>query len=359
MLELLRRRAPERRDVQAGRIALADDVADGAALARGVHPLQHEQHAARAALAALGVELLLQRRDALGQLRVRLLGRVLALLEAGGGARVDAEQVDRAGGGAEECGDRRLGHSRARYSRRTSTAGWVGVGAKCPGAPASRVCGVERNIQPNSAHPRHRHPEPTSSPAAVDVRRSSRCGGFLPCERMRAWSSRASTSRSGSTPAGCAPSSPRRARAGRIPASSSTPTSSSSPSPRCAGRCGWPATASSSPCPRSTTASSRPGRCSASTTRARCAGRPTPTRRRWRTSTPTSTPRSAGWRSTRTGCSARPGTARAGTSRSARRCARRSAPPRAGTRPGCTTASSARTPTPARSPAPRRSRASC
>ena len=58
-------------------------------------------------------------------------------------------------------------------------------------------------------------------------------------------------------------------------------------------------------------------------------------------------------RSTRTARSAPPVTAPAGTSRSAPRSAHRSAPPRAGTRPGCTTASSARTPTPARSRARR------
>ena len=114
-----------------------------------------------------------------------------------------------------------------------------------------------------------------------------------------------------------------RGRAGRrrapIRASSSTPTSSSSPSRACAGRCGSRATGSSSPCPRSTTGSSRRAPCSSSTTRARCAGRPTPTRRRSPTSTRTSRRALdvAGASAARR--SAPPGTARAGTSRSARR----------------------------------------
>ena len=57
--------------------------------------------------------------------------------------------------------------------------------------------------------------------------------------------------------------------------------------------------------------------------------------------------------------SAPPGTAPAATSRSARRWSPRCGRRPAGTRPACTTASSARTPTPARSPAPARSAASC
>ena len=147
-------------------------------------------------------------------------------------------------------------------------------------------------------------------------------------QNARSWSSRASTSTSRWTAGRCAPSSPRRATAARTPASSSTPTSSSSPSRRCAGRCGSPATATSSRCPRSTTGSSRPGPCSSSTTRARCAARATPTRPRWPTSTPTSTPRSPGWASTRAARSAPPATAPAATSRSAPPSARRSARPR-------------------------------
>src|SRR5215213_2203396 len=110
--QLLRRRAAEARGVHAGRVARPDDVADGAALAGGVEPLQHEQHAARPALAALGEELLLERRQPLRVLRLRLVRAGLALLEAGGRARVELAQVDRARRRAQEGADA-LGHSRA------------------------------------------------------------------------------------------------------------------------------------------------------------------------------------------------------------------------------------------------------
>ena len=48
MRQLLGRGLLERRDVQALRVHQPGDVGDHAALARGVHPLQHEQHRARA-----------------------------------------------------------------------------------------------------------------------------------------------------------------------------------------------------------------------------------------------------------------------------------------------------------------------
>ena len=126
------------RDVHAGGIELADDVADRAALARGVHPLQHEQHAARAAPAALRVELLLQRRDPLGQLGCAVLGVGLALLEAGGRPRVDPAQVDRAGRGAEEGGERAWPCGRTVLPANVN-CGWVGVGVKWPRRLATSV----------------------------------------------------------------------------------------------------------------------------------------------------------------------------------------------------------------------------
>src|SRR3954447_3248148 len=110
--QLLRRRAPEARGVHAGRVARPDDMADGAALAGGVEPLQHQQQAPRPPLAPLGAELLLERREPLRVLLLRLPRGGLALLEARGRARVELAQVERARGRAQEGADA-LGHSRA------------------------------------------------------------------------------------------------------------------------------------------------------------------------------------------------------------------------------------------------------
>ena len=129
--------------------------------------------------------------------------------------------------------------------------------------------------------------EAMSAQACQDVLR-----GGLDVRRCPPWSSHVNTSTCRWASGRCGPSWPGPPRPGRIPASSSTPTSSSSPSPACAGRCGSRATGSWSPCPRSTTASSRRGPCSGSTTPARCAGRPTPTRSPPPSSTRTSRRRS-------------------------------------------------------------------
>ena len=89
MPALLRRRCLERRDLRALRIELPDYVLDRAALSRGVHALQHEQHAALAAGLALGVEHLLQVRQPRREFRLDLRGRGLATVDRRSGARID------------------------------------------------------------------------------------------------------------------------------------------------------------------------------------------------------------------------------------------------------------------------------
>ena len=76
------------------RIDPLEHMLDGAALARGVHALQHEQHAALAAAQALRVEALLVLADLDDAFR-EYLGRViLAAAEAGTGCRIDLRKLD-------------------------------------------------------------------------------------------------------------------------------------------------------------------------------------------------------------------------------------------------------------------------
>ena len=130
--ELLGRRAAERDDVHAGGVDLADHVLDRAALARGVHPLEHEQHAARAAAAALRVELLLQRGDPLGLRGLDLLGGGLLAAESRLAARVDRAQVDGAPGRPQQC---RRSSPSAEASRACLTSGRSTSSSSAP--PAS------------------------------------------------------------------------------------------------------------------------------------------------------------------------------------------------------------------------------
>ena len=259
MLALLRRRPPEARDVQAGRVALADDVADGAALAGGVEALEDEQHAARPAGPALRVELLLQRREPLRELRLLLLCRRLVVLEAGGGSGVDA---------VEAAGLQPVAHA-LRHPREANHA------QGCARGPHSRV---------------RRHPG--GRPADAHLRGPPARRRAAPRRRLlhRHLPAHRAVAALGGTARGLRV--PRR-RARDLP-------------PHRAGR----------------------HRARVRRRRARSAARATPTRPRSPTSTPTSTPRSPGSPSTPAARSAPRATAPAATSRSAPRCARRSAPPR-------------------------------
>ena len=96
--QLLRRRAPEARDVHAGRVALADDVADGAALARRCRaPAGRAARCASRPCAPRRRAAPAASRAARASFGLRLLRAGLALLEAGGRARCRTRvEVDRA-----------------------------------------------------------------------------------------------------------------------------------------------------------------------------------------------------------------------------------------------------------------------
>ena len=105
VLALLLRRGLEGGDEHALRVHLADDVPEGAALARRVHPLQDEQQAAVTVGPALGEEAFLQVGQPRAEERERLLPVRLRAVEARRGAGVDGGEVDRTGRKAEEVAD--------------------------------------------------------------------------------------------------------------------------------------------------------------------------------------------------------------------------------------------------------------
>ena len=156
------------------------------------------------------------------------------------------------------------------------------------------------------------------------------------------WSSHANTSTSRWASGRCGPSSPRRPRATRTRASSSTPTSSSSPSPslRWAVRlAGYGFVVAVPEIYHRHRAAGHRARVRRRGQGARPGRRRAP--RRSPSSTRTSRPRSRGWANAARGRRRRPLHGRApGVPRGVP--AARARAPRAGTRPGCTTASSAR-----------------
>ncbi len=106
MAQLLLGGRGEGLDPQALRVEQRRHVPHGAALARGVHALQHQEDPAASAAAPLGEEPLLQLRERVAEVGQRRLAVGLRAVEAGRGARVVSRQVHRTRRNGESCPQR-------------------------------------------------------------------------------------------------------------------------------------------------------------------------------------------------------------------------------------------------------------
>ena len=170
---LLLGRRLERGDPHALRVDQADRVPQRAALAGGVHALQHQQHAPASAGPALGEQPLLQVGQLGAQRRAAPPCRGLAAVEAGRRVGVDRGEVDRTGGRRRmltgrlwRCRPRRS----AEHGRHVERAPDVGVGV--PSA-----CGSSNqtpSVKPTLASTRSEPPLRWSGAAKYDVASGNR-----------------------------------------------------------------------------------------------------------------------------------------------------------------------------------------
>src|SRR5699024_3972481 len=94
VLQLLRGRLLEGGDAHPLRVDLADHMAHDAALAGGVHALQHQQHAAPVTTTTSGEEPLLQLRQLLAAALQGLLSSLLPAPETRSGRRIEIRQLE-------------------------------------------------------------------------------------------------------------------------------------------------------------------------------------------------------------------------------------------------------------------------
>ena len=109
---LLLGRCLERGDVDTVWVHRADDMSHDAAFARGIHCLQNKQHATRVPGDSLRVQLLLQIGELFGSGREGRDAVFLAVVEAGGGARIDFREHEVVIGAQQLFDSREFVHGR-------------------------------------------------------------------------------------------------------------------------------------------------------------------------------------------------------------------------------------------------------